>query len=419
MANLYEKPIWVLGTKVPGLKCIDWISGDIPNFADCGTVIIDTRSLIMDTLKLLTIKRMQELQIEIKNRFIAGGNIICILDEIKANANNENYRITNDFWSPIDFVPRKVKTGEGYRPDPGFGFESYLKKMESWNVQIQQFGVSGITQRQGETLQVHTQKLINTADDGRIGGIFTVDSQIRNSGTLVALPKILDPDEAIKTILEVLGVYEKTPPPNWSKSIKVTGIDELEKKLKPKLEKMEQIKKEIQDDRKKIQDLEKFKKLLYATDKELESIVKDSLTFIGLKNAREGRAPEKEDLLLDFNGTDFNLGVIEVKGVQRSVVLDDFRQADEWVWDYKSQSSKAKGIVIANCYRLEDPTSSHQKRMEFSNMDFCRQHEISVLPTWTLFQLVQHKLEGKKIDISKIENVLATKNDVITIEDLI
>jgi len=289
--------------------------------------------------------------------------------------------------------------------------------MESWDVQIQQFIVS-VALRHGEPLKVHIQKLINTADDGRIGGIFTIDSDIRHSGTLVALPKILDPDEAINTILEVLGVYEKTPPPNWSESIKVPGIDELEKKLKPKLEKMEQIKKEIEGDRKKIQDLEKFKKLLYATGKELESIVKDSLTFIGLKNAREGRAPEKEDLLLDFNGTDFNLGVIEVKGVKGSVVLDDFRQADEWVWDYKNQSSKAKGIVIANCYRLED-SSSNQKRMEFSNMDFCRQHEISVLPTLTLFQLVQHKLEGKKIDIGKIENVLATKNDVITIEDLV
>lgn len=419
MANLYEKPIWVLGTKVPGLKYIDWISGDIPNFADCGTVIIDTRSLTMTTLKLFTIERMREFEKEIKNRFIAGGNIICIIDERKSNTNNEGYGIRNDFWSPIDFAPRKVNTGQGFRPDTGFGFEGYLKKMESWDVQIQQTIVYGIAHRQGEPLQVHIQKQINTADDGRIGGIFTVDSDIRNSGTLVVLPKILDPDEAIKTILEVIGVYEKTPPPNWSESIKVPGIDELEKKLKPKLEKIEQIKKEIEEDRKKIQDIEKFKKLLYATDKELESIVKDSLTFIGLKNAREGRAPEKEDLLLDFNGTDFNLGVIEVKGVKRSVVLDDFRQADEWVWDYKNQSSKAKGIVIANCYRLEDPSSSNKKRMEFSNMDYCSQHEISVLPTLTLFQLVQHKLEGKKIDIDKIENVLATKNDVITIDDLI
>jgi len=50
---------------------------------------------------------------------------------------------------------------------------------------------------------------------------------------------------------------------------------------------------------------------------------------------------------------------------------------------------------------------------------FFVQHEIAVLPTWTLFKLVEHKLAGNEIDINQLETIFSTTNDVLHPEDLI
>jgi len=98
MDKYFSKPIWVLGSKIPGVKCFDWVSGQLDNFSDCGTLIVDMRSLTKTELKNIKMERVREIQKQIQSRFIAGGNVICIVSEPVSEINGElRYTLQNNF----------------------------------------------------------------------------------------------------------------------------------------------------------------------------------------------------------------------------------------------------------------------------------------------------------------------------------
>lgn len=418
MDKYFSKPIWVLGSKIPGVKCFDWVSGQLENFSDCGTLIIDMRSLTKTELKNIKIDRVREIQKQIQSRFIAGGNVICIVSEPVSETNDElRYMLQNNFWSPINFSPEKVKIGEKFESLSEFGFQSYLDEIKSWDVIIN--GIShGLDGFFGGDVEIEFPASLKTGNDSLIGAIVFLHSQVKRSGYFAFIPKIKDSDSAIKKLLEILGIDEKTPPPSWTENIQIPG----ESQIKTSIETIQsEIKKKTiakEEEQKKLEGLNKYKKLLYATDKELEHIVIDSLKLLGFSNAREGRSQEKEDALFDFNIDGFDLAVIEIKGLKKGTSIDDFRQLDDWAWDYRKEKKEVKPILIASCFRLEDP-SNLQNRMNFEDhRKFFEQHEIAVLPTWTLFKLVEHKLSGNQIDVNQLETIFSTTNDVLRPEDV-
>ena len=87
---------------MPGIKCFNWIDGELDNFSDCGTLIIDMRSLTKVELKLIKMDRLQEIRSQIQDRFVAGGNIICIVSESLGEINDEvNHTVMNNFCYSI------------------------------------------------------------------------------------------------------------------------------------------------------------------------------------------------------------------------------------------------------------------------------------------------------------------------------
>ena len=416
----FSKSVWVLGTKINNVKCFDWVNDKLDNFADCRTLVVDMRSFNDSTAHMMTIPRMREIQEQVKKRFIAGGNIICVLTERKVVTVKERFQIDNEFWSPINFSPRKINTGRDFELVSNFGYDNYLSKIKEWDVQIQQNIPTGIPLLQNEVNEVIIESRLKTGDDGFIGGIYSINTGQRMSGKYVALPKIgREPREAIEEILKSLGIFKETPPPSWTRDITISGTEHLVNKINETKKKIEHLEEEEKILHSELDELNKFKKLLYATDTELECIVIDALKFLGISSARTGRA-KKEDVLFDFTLDDVDLAVIEVKGRTKGTDLDDFRQADNWVWDYRKEGKKAKPILIANCFRLQDIISTSVKRIDFeSHREFFEQHKIAVVPTLTLFQLIEHKLKGNSIDVDKLEKIMSTSNDVLRLEDLI
>jgi len=419
MDKYFSKPIWVLGSKIPGVKCFDWVSGQLDNFSDCGTLIIDMRSLTKTELKIIKMDRIREIQKQIQSRFIAGGNVICIVSEPVSETNDElRYMLENNFWSPVNFKSEKVKIGEKFEPVSEFGFQSYLDEIKSWDVSIDSFShtLAGFF---GGAAEIDYSALLKTGNDSLIGAIIFVHSNTKRSGYFALLPKIKDADYAINKLLKIFGVDERTPPPSWTENIQIPGESQIKTSIETIQSEIEKKTISKEEEQKKLERLNKYKKLLYATDKELEHIVIDSLKLLGFSNAREGRSPEKEDALFDFNIDGFDLAVIEIKGLKKGTSIDDFRQLDDWAWDYRKEKNEVKPILIASCFRLEDP-SNLQNRMNFEDhRKFFEQHEIAVLPTWTLFKLVEHKLAGNQIDVNQLEVIFSTTNDVLQPEDVI
>jgi len=223
----------------------------------------------------------------------------------------------------------------------------------------------------------------------------------------------------LNVLLESLNIFEKTSPPPWISKITIPKISELQNAVAPIDEKIASLEKEKEAFLSEIMKLENYKKLLYCKDIELEESIKIALEFLELSNVKFGE-PGKDDLLFDFKTTDFQICSIEAKGREKSVKLDDFRELDNWVTDHLAKGIKAKGMMVANAFRLDDPTDSKEPRMDFSNFsDYYKLRNYCVMPTLTLFELVKHKLDGNDLSSKKIEEIIVKSNSVLTLKDFI
>jgi hypothetical protein len=88
--------------------------------------------------------------------------------------------------------------------------------------------------------------------------------------------------------------------------------------------------------------------------------------------------------------------------------------SSSWALDYEVEGKGAKALLIANLYRLEDVSSSRQQRESFKDVEqLCKKHDICILPTTVLFDLIKQKLEGKKINVKEFEKLIITTKGVL------
>lgn len=405
MKDNFKQPFWVLGNSIGGIKSINWIGQSLESFANCGTLIVDLTTLSDEILEAITWNRVTDLKNEIYKRFHAGGDIICILQK-RRNVTKERSSVENYFWSPLHFGLQPVNRGTGLDADAACKF-SYLEKIKHWDLTI--------------TSVSPTQEIVSRIyndNDETIGGLYSSSSP-KQTGKFFILPSLDIPSKSLNVLLESLNIFEKTSPPPWISKITVPKISELQNAVAPIDEKIASLEKEKESFLSEIMKLENYKKLLYCKDTELEESIKIALEFLGLSNVKFGE-PGKDDLLFDLKTTDFQICSIEVKGREKSVKLDDFRELDNWVTDHLAKGITAKGMMVANAFRLDDPIDSKEPRMDFSNFsDYYKLRNYCVMPTLTLLELVKHKLAVNDLSSKKIEETIVKSNSVLTLKDFI
>lgn len=411
--------VWVLGRKVDGIKSIDWMTDNLTSFADCDTLVVDMTTLNEKMVQELGIEKAEKMFDEISKRFRAGGRIICVIAKF-FETTTKHYLITNYFWSPILFPVHEIPKGKKIKPMHDFPFENYLEKVKEWNLKLNSTPQAKNGQYQVTSVpSIATDDLILNNSSEILGGSFSYDQSVIQSGTMYLLPPLEDGEVAINTILDILGVIGTTPAPSWSKTLEIPGVKSIEKQIKQKKSNIGNIQKEVSELEIKKESLEKYKKLLYTTDKELEKIVKEALNLLGLKNVRDGRTSSLEDALFDKNHSNWDIFVVEVKGVKKNIDLDDIREAENWVFDYEKMNKAAKGVVIANTFRLEDIKTSEKKRLNFKDFEkHCNDHNVCIIPTFVLFKMVQWVLDGNIPDVKKIELAIANKKGTLSLDEL-
>jgi len=408
--------IWLLGNEVTGVqKCLQWYASDIPNFADCNTLIVDMTTLDPQTLHGIEYKKCKELFNGILSRYKAGGEIICIINESFSAKTYEDYVIDNYFWCPIRLQINKVKPAKSWQPSEPFQFADYMNAVKEWNLVLEQ--EKTLPKHDWNSYEsyasINIQYLVLSNSNEIIAGTFS-SAMPGFAGIIHLLPPTSNSKEDIKRILKNFGVTEKistSTPPNWIESISIPKLTEVKKLISTENKKIKETQKTILSLENQQNDLEKFRFLLYSDGPQLEDIVMKSLQKIRLSGIRKGRDDNHEDLIFDFESTEHDVCVIEVKGMAGNMKLAYLRQALNWALDYQVQDKKAKPLLIANIYRLEDLKTSRSKRESFVDFkEFYKQYDICILPTTTLFDLVCMVLEGKKISLKKFEElVLSTK----------
>lgn len=412
-----KEQIWVLGNEVEGAdQCIKWDLRTHSNFADCDKLIVDMTTQGNSSLYFIEWEQATEIFDQIKKRFESGGQIVCILQPKFEYTNSEKTILNNYFWCPISFDFKKVTQGKTIPSVENFEFNNYLDKVKKWNIEIEnpKYKISP-SDRTFQERTIESSPAIYTQSYTLLGGTFTITgflSLVR--GKLVMLPPTEDSKEGIYSILKSWGRITSTPPPDWIPSIDLPGLTEIDQKISSAKEEINKAKTTISELKSKRQEKAKFKKLIFTDGIELEKIVKESLQMIGFQNVRGGSDRNSEDLLFDFQIDDADLATIEVKGSKANVAQDHLRQAVDWAMKNEVEGKKVKAVLIPNTHRLEDYGSSKDRRLDFSDFeDFCKTRDLCIFPTPCIFDLVYAKLEGKKINLRTLEQLILETKGVL------
>jgi len=416
--------IWVLGEiKTNADKHIEW-NYRWPNFADADVLIINLSSIDESRMELLKYNDVAEASTTILDRFLHGGIVIVITGpEFSAKLKPTGW-VTNYHLCPIDITTQDVTEGTQIEYEKNHPFVSYLKYVKKFKFTITKADTKKILATPSATFADPLAYVVSDHITDKAGHDLGLGYAATGGGQIIIIPAVTEISirDGINKIIETYKKPEEEKPellPDWIKNVKLFGLNELQEKINQLNSQKFQIETEIstKTDNKKI--LENFYVLLYAQNKQLENIVRDSFKLLGFDEIKRIRNENDEDWVIDLksiNGIDH--GIIEVKGRNEKTKQFDIVQCNKWVDDYHQMepSKNTKGIFISNQFRLESYPASKEKRTKFepNELQYAKSREICIIPTYVLFEAVNKALDGKQKSRKEIEKLLYETNGVLT-----
>jgi hypothetical protein len=172
-------------------------------------------------------------------------------------------------------------------------------------------------------------------------------------GNITVLPFIaeLEQKEAMNLILEdLIGKPQQSLPPDWIGQIPVPFVDAIDSEIAQKNSAIAALQREIAAKELERTEIAKWKKLVYATGRELENIFQEAMIKLGAKTKP---AAAEEEFIFEHKGC---AGVVECKGVGKSISLEHVRQTDSHVLKFtETENREGKGVLFGNAWRNLPP----------------------------------------------------------------
>ena len=259
-------------------------------------------------------------------------------------------------------------------------FRTYLKHLRTW-----QYSARGATldmnnpktvayvnalQVRGIGVDVSFQPICKSRYDSAIAfevvvrflglrpGALSVDVQgdsmplsERRLNPLVFLPDVgLATSDVPRLILQDLyGPFAQTSPPAWTSRLAVPGEEDLSRKVQGIQAEVESMQREVKQLVGRREDLRDAVRVLYATDKELEEVVKRLMRELGaIIEDPASKGQEDGWITIPLMSGERLLGALEVKGTEKSEFSEDGRrQLHDWVKQgIEKFAVKPKGIFV-------------------------------------------------------------------------
>lgn len=404
--------IWVLGEGGTNAdKHIDWAQYLWPNFSDFDVLIINLGSLSKHTLEYIDSEKILQSQKTILERLLHGGIVIIITSTIfsVSNHHKKGYTFDNYCLSPIHIETQNVTEGTELKYPDDHLFSSYLKYVKKFKFIFT------------ANAKYHTRFSDTDIKDKAnhdLGCGFMM-----NLGRMFFLPPVTEGStkDAINKIIEVYKkstITNREPPPEWIAKVNLFGMSTIDNKIQELTQNKLKIETDLSKTIEEKKILENYYGLLYLQNAELEDCVQDAFKLLGFDEIKRIRSDELEDWVIDLptiNGVDH--GIIEVKGRNAKTSQADIVQCNKWVDDYHLMTppKTVKGILVSNQFRLEDFSSSKEKRTKFepNEIKYAQGREICIIPSYVLFESVNKVLEGKGKSREEIEKLIFETNGVL------
>ncbi len=335
-----KKPpkILVIGSKghPREIQCYDWIDiNKIPNVADQDVVIINMTSLKESLLDLFSFSIPSTyLKSDYFLKLLQSKGQVFIIAEPTIYAKCYH----SYWWSPWGFCFKNEKTDTlGEVADP---LKTYFENVKSAHFTLEEPYVSGNI----KDLGIH--RLAQTRYYNPVG--LRIDVPGEGKIYLLPPPTEISVKAAIDILLEkFFGIKTtETAEPDFVKDVIVPGESKIQGEIQQSLDRIKKENGEIENLNKKLKEITKFKKLLYAEDEELQQTTWAVFRELGAQIIEPQNKNEEDGWVVYDN----KKGVLEIKKDSKSANKKHTRQLDEWVGNCIANEEKCKGILVINHY---------------------------------------------------------------------
>jgi len=207
----------------------------------------------------------------------------------------------------------------------------------------------------------------------------------KTGGTLTLLPitGTYETLALIEILLQRTKEVKETPRPTWVNKIEIPGEASVKAEIVKENKKLEEQTRKVKELGDSLAEIEKYKRLLYATGLELQEICKLTLEKIGAKTKP---SPVTDEFMIEVNGKE---ALVEVKGNTKSITKDDLAQLiADLAQQIKAANSPGiiKGILIGNAWRgLSLDERDNKDVFTRHVVDYAEAQNIGLLSTVELF----------------------------------
>jgi hypothetical protein len=390
------KRVLIIGSlKHADVKCISW-DRDIPNLADYDAIIVNTLSLaamlresaeiydrsggdqLPDLWKRLY-QNAEKARVGLLTLLESQGEVYVVVAPRmemtlgRVSLFDPNY-LTNYSWSPLPLITVEEQGETQVVSDEAFA--RYMSLVKQWNLFFEppeRQSLARIAERYGGNcfimpilefiahnrynkpiacrVRYRVYHRVITEKDMLGRPLRTRGEPVMESGPLILLPlpTEVDSHEAINIILEdFFGRPQRTIPPEWTESILMPSIAQLDGEIKERQEESRRIELEIRKKEEQKEEIVHYKQLLFETGPRLVEICEETIEALGGVVLPPDLADE--DFIIEFED---KRAIVEVKGNTKSISLSDLAQLGRYCEDYLiHRDEEIKGILLGNAWRL-------------------------------------------------------------------
>ena len=415
-----KKNILVIGSSEhqKATKCIQW--GEQEYVGDYDVLIINTSSLTKELLETIIQKTpnyfsrlKQNISDTQKNR---GIEIICILSSHVFNDNVDKNRTTEDIlknttnnysWSPVIPILEKIPSAKKIKIESSCISEEYLKGIKEYNLlsngNINNTGYVDENKQAYIYTKLYYSPLLKN-DIGRdIAFKITWKLHQHSEYTTLAdgklpiifLPRTENIKKGIDILLSDLHATLDEEVPDWIDEIILPGEKQIRNNIDTKIQKTDLINTEIQNEKIKLDNLVKYKSLLYSKGLELEKITEESFKLLGI----DLKSPTIKNMEDRYHETSDGQKIyFEIRGVNRLMNEGDVTQLIKRIAEKnRSKDYNTRGVFVFNHQNKKNP-SNRDDAFHNNIENQAKSFNICLIDTKKLFELVSKKLNGETIN---------------------
>lgn len=402
--ELDKEDIWVLGRDdVIAGNYIPWNYNNLCRFVDCKCLVVDMTTLDHNTLSKISESSRENLRDAIRTKLNNGIMIICILPPFE----HKTCSLAEDmlFWLPIKFLVNSTDPAKT-RYNNDFLLYEYTNRLKNWSMIIKPKPY-GSMPMYDHRIRIHSAVKSNHQEN--IAVEFKLPGKSYAAGSIFVLPPLLDHENSCNVVLKLFKKLKQSDNiPNWVKNLEIHTSGKLKMQIKDEEKLFNEKLKKLNNE---LNELEKWKKLLFIDGLKLQHIVQQALTFLEFQNVQSG-GEGMEDIMFDITTNKHYVVKVEVKGSLNNIKKNDVIQILEW--KTSDQKNNVKPVLVVNIFRHKEYPKYIDKRIQFDDYkDTCERCQICVIPTVFLFELVKNKLEGKTIDTKILSELIISSNGVI------